>query len=210
MTIYAYLMLTNVPPAKWLAPILSHPQPIGRAVECEIVVPRCFMTVSRRHAQIRVERDAILIQDLNSSGGTRLNGVSLTAGRETQVIFGDRIALAELEMFVVSPESRILRQPPAETVTSITALPESSIHVVGCGTFDSMEGRRLQKLSPAEFQVICWVSRGLTTFEEIGKSLFRSPHTIRTQLNSIYQKLHVHSRGELLAWLTKNEISWAS
>lgn len=209
MAIHGYLMLTNVPAASWAAPILSEPQTIGRSSSNEIIVPAEYNSVSRRHAQIRVEQSTIYFQDLKSTGGTRLNGVYLAPEKESEVVFGDRIGLAELEMFVVAPEAKILQRQAARD--DYDTLPsESSIILVGRGPSSSREYRRLRKLSPAEVQVVCWISRGLTTLEAISTKLFRSPHTIRTQLNSIYRKLRVHSREELLAWLMQNEIAWAA
>lgn len=211
MRIHGYLMLTNVPASSWAAPILTEPQTIGRSSSNEIIIGAIYNTVSRRHAQIRVDRGTILIQDLKSSGGTRLNGVYLTPERESEVVFGDRIGLAELEMFVVAPEAKILQQLASGEEALDTLPSESSIILVGRGANSSSRAhRRLRKLSPAEVQIVCWISRGLTTLEAISAKLFRSPHTIRTQLNSIYRKLHVHSREELLAWLMQNEIAWAS
>lgn len=212
VSIHGYLMLTNIHASAWSAPILAGPQTIGRSPSNQIVIPREFSSVSRRHAQIRIDRGIILIQDLNSTGGTRLNGVNLVPKRESEVVFGDRVGLAELEMFLVAPEAKIL-QTLSRAGTGADAdmdSGESSIILVGRSAGTSREFRRLQKLSPAESQVVCWISRGLTTPEAIGAKLFRSPHTIRTQLNSIFRKLRVHSREELLAWLLHNEIAWAS
>ncbi len=211
MTIHAHLILTNVSASQWQAPILCQVQTIGRGVENEIVIPLTYDTVSRRHAQIRfdIDKKVIMIRDLNSTGGTRLNGVHLAAHREIQVVVGDRIALAELELVVVSSNASVLKQPGKLPKTFVASYPKSSIILVGRGALDSDDRRKLQSLSPAEFQVVFWVSRGLSTFDDIGKKLFRSPHTVRTQFNSIYHKLHVHSREELQAWLKHYEISWA-
>jgi DNA-binding CsgD family transcriptional regulator len=207
MSILAYLMMTNVSPATWLRALYSTPQLVGRAFDNEIVIPRTHLTVSRRHLRIWSNGDAILARDLDSTGGTRLNGVLLTPNCDTQVVFGDRLALADVELIVVSPDAEILQHAFTEVDTSLDT--DSSIILAGTEKGDSLDTRRLQQLSPAELQISFWVSRGLTSCQEIAAQLFRSPHTIRTQMNSIYRKLQVHSREELLAWLKRHELSWA-
>ncbi|MDB5342814.1 MAG: Adenylate cyclase, class 3 [Schlesneria sp.] len=207
MSILAYLMMTNVPPGNWLRAIYSIPQLVGRSFENEIVIPKTHLTVSRRHLRIWSNGDAILARDLDSTGGTRLNGVLLTPNCDTQVVFGDRLALADVELIVVSPDAEILQHAFTEIDTSSETA--SSIILAGTEKGASLDARRLRQLSPAELQISFWVSRGLTSCKEIAAQLFRSPHTIRTQMNSIYRKLHVHSREELLAWLKRHELSWA-
>lgn len=207
MSILAYLMMTNVSPATWLRALYSTPQLVGRAFDNEIVIPKTYLTVSRRHLRIWSNSDTLMVRDLDSTGGTRLNGVLLTPNCDTQIVFGDRLALADIELIVVSPDAEILQHALSEVDTSLDT--DSSIILAGTEKGDSLDARRLQQLSPAELQISFWVSRGLTSCKDIAAQLFRSPHTIRTQMNSIYRKLHVHSREELLAWLKRHELSWA-
>ena len=166
----AYLLMTNVPPKVWQAFVLGDPQVVGRLVECEIVIPAEYKQVSRQHAMVQADQGGLWIQDLDSSGGTRLNGVPLLPQVNTRAMVGDRMSLGGLELYFVSPKASIL--------------------------------------DDSELEVIRWACRGLTTVEEIGHKLFRSPHTVRTQLGSIYKKLGVHSRDELLALLRRFEIAW--
>jgi DNA-binding CsgD family transcriptional regulator len=65
----------------------------------------------------------------------------------------------------------------------------------------------LNTLSPAELEVLRWFCRGLTA-PQISQTLFRSPHTVKTQLNSIYKKLGVHSRAELLSFFKHCGYAW--
>jgi pSer/pThr/pTyr-binding forkhead associated (FHA) protein len=46
--------------------------------------------VSRRHAQVRREGDAIFVVDLGSTNGTRVNGVPV---REHRLVSGDVISV---------------------------------------------------------------------------------------------------------------------
>jgi DNA-binding CsgD family transcriptional regulator len=59
---------------------------------------------------------------------------------------------------------------------------------------------RAYSLTPREQQVTRGVSRGLAN-QEIAAELFLSPHTVRDYLKTIYEKVGVVSRGELVARL---------
>ena len=89
----AYLLMTNVPPKVWQAFVLGDPQVVGRLVECEIVIPAEYKQVSRQHAMVQADQGGLWIQDLDSSGGTRLNGVPLLPQVNTRAMVGDRMSL---------------------------------------------------------------------------------------------------------------------
>lgn len=54
--------------------------------------------VSRLHAGLRTERGQVLLVDLGSTNGTRLNGVRLTANQPVRVSNGDEIRLGRLNL----------------------------------------------------------------------------------------------------------------
>ena len=56
----------------------------------------------------------------------------------------------------------------------------------------------LEKLSPREREILELLSGG-ASYKEIAGTLDLSIHTIRMNIRSIYRKLHVHSRGEVVA-----------
>ena len=56
--------------------------------------------ISRRHARITVEHGQCAIEDLNSSNGTRVNGVRLVAFAPAAITAGDKIHLAIIELQV--------------------------------------------------------------------------------------------------------------
>ena len=56
--------------------------------------------VSRVHAALRQERDQLLLVDLGSTNGTRLNGVPVTAHQPVRVQSGDEIRLGKLALKV--------------------------------------------------------------------------------------------------------------
>jgi DNA-binding CsgD family transcriptional regulator len=199
----AYLVIRNVSPSIWKAPIFACSQVVGRLPECEIRIPPEYSSVSRRHVLIGARPRGIWIQDIGSSGGTRLNGVPLARDHESTTVIGDRISLADLEMYLVSPTSKLAG---ADGDCAMDDCSDTGLRLLGPETLVSYRDRLIEALSPAELEVVAWICRGETTNQGIGAHLFRSPHTVRTQLNSIYKKLNVHSRDELIAFMRQCEI----
>ena len=204
-SVAAYLLMTNVSHHEWQAPVYERSQVMGRLPGCDIVIPEEFVHVSRQHALVGFDKDGLWIQDLGSSGGTQLNGVPLVPSAKTRAEIGDRVSLSGLELYFVSPDASILDESIDETegegkTRQTVQFTAKSIKTVG--------DVRLASLSPAELEIVRWICRGLTTFEEIGRKLYRSPHTVRTQLGSVFKKLDVHSREQLLALMRKWEIAW--
>jgi len=58
-------------------------------------------------------------------------------------------------------------------------------------------------LTPAELDVLLWICRGYVSDKDLGRVLERSPHTVRTHVASIFKKLKVTSRAELVSWLKR-------
>ncbi len=69
------------------------PVTIGRLPDCEIVLSD--PNVSRRHAEIRRRGNDFVVVDLDSTNGTRVNGVGV---RERRLSDGDRITLGATEI----------------------------------------------------------------------------------------------------------------
>jgi DNA-binding CsgD family transcriptional regulator len=132
-----------------------------------------------------------------------LNGVPLHPDHESQAVIGDRLSLAGLEMdFVPQDFERRQNDNPADSISSVNVAepgPRSS------ASDAANRIRLMDRLSPAELEVVRRVCRGETTNVQIAAVLLRSPHTIRTQLNSIYKKLNVHSREELVSFVRRCE-----
>ena len=78
----------------------SFPFTIGKLkeeAECYVNNP----SVSRLHARLFKKDNSIMIQDLDSTNGTCVNGVPLLAGEELAVKRGDELQLGKLVLFVV-------------------------------------------------------------------------------------------------------------
>ncbi len=61
---------------------------LGRLPECDLVLND--PNVSRRHAEFRQTADGVVVTDLGSTNGTRVNGVPV---REQQLVSGDEITV---------------------------------------------------------------------------------------------------------------------
>lgn len=69
-------------------PVTDGPVVLGRLPECDIVLND--PNVSRRHAEFRRTTDGVVVTDLGSTNGTRVNGVPI---REQQLVSGDEITV---------------------------------------------------------------------------------------------------------------------
>lgn len=69
-------------------PMGEEPLVIGRLPECDVVLGD--PNVSRRHAELRRTEEGIVVTDLGSTNGTRVNGVPV---REHQLDSGDEITV---------------------------------------------------------------------------------------------------------------------
>ena len=56
--------------------------------------------VSRRHAMLRVDGRQLLLMDLNSANGTKLNGESLRAQEPVRLLDGDEIRMGKLVVHI--------------------------------------------------------------------------------------------------------------
>jgi Protein of unknown function (DUF3662)/FHA domain len=69
-------------------PLGDGPVTLGRLPECDLVLND--PNVSRRHAEFRQTTDGVVVTDLGSTNGTRVNGVPV---REQQLVSGDEITV---------------------------------------------------------------------------------------------------------------------
>ncbi|MBS0223068.1 MAG: adenylate/guanylate cyclase domain-containing protein [Proteobacteria bacterium] len=72
---------------------------IGRAADqCELVVPH--PTVSRRHARLMLNGDALQVEDLGSTNGTAVNGAIALARVPVPLQTGSRLRVGDVELSV--------------------------------------------------------------------------------------------------------------
>lgn len=197
----AYLFMLNVPPDAWYAQLTEQEQILGRHSDCQIIVPDHCRTVSRRHAVLWIKQGKIWLRDLGSRAGTLINGVRIPAQRAISIEATDRISFGEVELTIItawqpakhgSDAGNSSTKPVSSSVTMAKS-PGATTH----GEYSPLD------LTPAEIEILVWMRRGYTSLDTIGQKLYRSSHTVRTQLASIFRKLDVHSREELLGQLQR-------
>ena len=64
---------------------------IGRSSECDVVL--YDPGVSRRHARLTIEGEAVYVEDSGSANGTKVNGELIPREERRQLEDGDRITL---------------------------------------------------------------------------------------------------------------------
>ena len=191
-----YLVLKNIPQREWSFPIGERRKIVGRSRSAHIVIDKQFRTVSRRHAEIWRDRHGICLRDLGSTCGTKVNGVWIDHAERVAVEIGDTIWLGGAVMEVVDAVDELAFFPPQSTEGLGTNNP----------TGMAIGSMAVRELSAAEMDVLLWMSRGYESNFDIGKKLKRSPHTVRTQIGSIFKKLHVHSKSELMGWILREGV----
>ena len=72
---------------------------IGRSADqCEFVLAHPI--VSRRHARLRVTGEALQVEDLGSTNGTRVGEQALKAGEPMALHAGDKLRIGDVDMLV--------------------------------------------------------------------------------------------------------------
>jgi pSer/pThr/pTyr-binding forkhead associated (FHA) protein len=71
----------------------SEPLVIGRLPECGVVLQDA--NVSRRHAELRRNGEAVVVTDLGSTNGTRVNGAPV---REQILSSGDEVSVGSTRL----------------------------------------------------------------------------------------------------------------
>jgi len=202
----AYLLITNEAPEVWSASIEARRKTVGRRPDCDIVVPAKFVCTSRRHAEIWADRNGIKIRDLGSTGGTRVNGVSIERAKDAKLIPGDRVSLGGLELVLVDDISIA----GMSLVEGGGRIEESVDRAKPDDLAAKVSRQLLAGLSQAELAIVLWLCRGFYKDDEIAKKINRSPNTVRTQVNSIFRKLGVHSRNEIVSLVKRSNPDDAS
>ncbi len=152
---------------------------IGRREDNAYVVPD--PRVSRVHAQIRKEAGSVIVTDLGSSAGTKVNGTELSG--PTVVRHGDRVSLG--------PVTATFEDPAAASQAE-----ESTM------VFDVPKVETGPHLSPRQQQVLELMAEGMTN-SEIGEQLGVTERTVKAYAQELYDKLGVRNRAGAVAEAAK-------
>ncbi len=73
---------------------------IGRGSDCELVVPNPY--ISRSHISISWVGDEIIVKDLESTNGTRVNGLRIASEKEISI--GDKVSICDVTIKVCNAD----------------------------------------------------------------------------------------------------------
>jgi DNA-binding CsgD family transcriptional regulator len=137
--------------------------------------------VSRVHAELRKEAGSVIITDLGSSGGTKLNGEDLHG--PAVIKHGDKISFGPVTAQFEDPAAAAQR----EDATMVFEVPkiETGPH-----------------LSPRQQQVLELMAEGMTN-SEIGDQLGVTERTVKAYAQELYDKLGVRNRAGAVAEAAK-------
>lgn len=152
---------------------------LGRRDDNSYILPD--PRVSRVHASLRKEAGAVILTDLGSSAGTKVNGEEVNGPRVLR--HGDRIAFGPVEAVFEDPAMAAQQ----EDVTMVLEVPkvETGPH-----------------LSPRQQQVLELMAEGMTN-NEIGEELGVTERTVKAYAQELYDKLGVRNRAGAVAEAAK-------
>jgi hypothetical protein len=82
---------------------------LGRDEEADVIVAE--RSVSRRHALLSPAGEALALQDLGSSNGTRRNGIELSGDATVELSSGDVVELGDVRLLLLSVDDYWVRLP---------------------------------------------------------------------------------------------------
>ncbi len=152
---------------------------LGRREDNPYVIPD--PRVSRVHAEIRREPSAVIITDLGSAAGTKVNDEALEGPRVIR--HGDRVSFGPVTATFEDPAAA----SQAEDATVVFDVPkvETGPH-----------------LSPRQQQVLELMAQGMTN-SEIGDQLGVTERTVKAYAQELYDKLGVRNRAGAVAEAAK-------
>jgi DNA-binding CsgD family transcriptional regulator len=181
--------------------VLTSSVVLGRALGCDLQVDDD--SVSRRHAFLRVERDAVWVDDLSSRNGTWVNGVQITEA--TRLAHGDKIGVGTCEFALCAAaalDGSRVTQPviplvPSSPLSAPIANDLDNKSVAPDGVSELPGGPSLSALSPRERAVFPLLASGLSQ-REIASQCGVTVKTIETYRTRIGHKLGLSTRAEFI------------
>jgi DNA-binding CsgD family transcriptional regulator len=152
---------------------------LGRRDDNAYVVPD--PRVSRVHAEVRREASAVIITDLGSSAGTKVNGQAVDGPKVVR--HGDRVSFG--------PVTAIFEDPAAASEREDATM-----------VFDVPKVETGPHLSPRQQQVLELMAEGMTN-SEIGGQLGVTERTVKAYAQELYDKLGVRNRAGAVAEAAK-------
>lgn len=191
------LQATTAPFSGQLFPV-NKPLVIGRDVQCEIHVP--LPHVSRRHAQVYLDKGKLKIKDMGSANGTYVNGekksdVILENGDEVRldefgfkVIFtGDESDQKQQEFKTTIRETHVAREQQKQKSTSKYPTPPGGVDTIS----DHLEVHRAffhGRSKSIRGKVYEVSSKGSPIGRMLGHHLSREEHSVSARHVEVFKK----------------------
>jgi DNA-binding NarL/FixJ family response regulator len=155
---------------------------VGRSDECDLVVSH--RSVSRKHAELSLSDDTLILTDLNSRNGTFIEQerIQTAAARAGQIVRFGHVA------FLVSVHD------PAHISHGADDTATADADEMSCVPGNPI----MERLSVAQRNVFVLLVKGYPE-KNIARKLRLSQHTVHNHISAMYRLLGVHTRAELLA-----------
>jgi pSer/pThr/pTyr-binding forkhead associated (FHA) protein len=173
--------------------VLTSSVVLGRAAGCDLQVDDD--SVSRRHAFLRVERDAVWVDDQSSRNGTWVNGVQITEAK--RLVHGDRIGIGTCEFVLCAAAALDGSRVTQPVIPLVNELDNKSVAPTEGGASGVPGGPSLSALSPRERAVFPLLASGLSQ-REIASQCGVTVKTIETYRTRIGHKLGLSTRAEFI------------
>jgi DNA-binding CsgD family transcriptional regulator len=166
---------------KWLIPIDKSPFIVGRSQDCNLSL--LSKTVSRKHAEIYVKGNSLVLHDLESTNGTFINNVRLKDRADLEN--GDKINFGDVSFKIL--------------------FNASGSKDAGSGTMYLKSPRKKQSfsdfydLTKREEEILYLLLEGRAT-KNIADTLFISFGTAKNHITNLFKKINVHSKYELISF----------
>jgi DNA-binding NarL/FixJ family response regulator len=163
-------------------PLMQEEILIGRNPASDIMITDA--SVSSRHAKLHCsfddhgEVDTIVLEDLNSTNGTQVNGQFVT---RQQLLNADIVRVGSTQL-------KLLHERADDTSTLVTSTEHLHLR-------EKLKHVDLNSLSPREQEVFFQIGQGKQR-KEIARDLNLSAHTIADHVKAIYRKLDISSKQE--------------
>jgi DNA-binding CsgD family transcriptional regulator len=173
----------------WSLPLKPEKQLIGNGVKGSGKLEQ--PGVQPTHAKVWLERKTICFQPQGHP--VWLNFVPINSEHCVNLLKGDLLHLGPPVL-----DTALLVSCTAELASAKRAAEQDG---AAADLWDDDLG--VGELTTAEQDVLVWLSRGETDVNAIAESLYRSVHTVNTQLKKVYSKLKARSKADLSAHLLR-------
>ena len=159
---------------------------VGRTKSAQIII--ADPTVSRRHAKLACTRNSLTIEDFDSSNGTFVNDLPVS---KSDLQVGDHVRFGGVACLI-----------SASPLDLKTVAETESTHQIPHPRLPG-ETTQIRRFTLAQQEIIPLLMAGRSE-TEIASILGKSRHTIHTHIRAIFERMHVHSREELIVALMKH------